>query len=134
MSEGAPPAAYQHTAFPQQLVIETTAACNQQCVFCGRTYMGRPKRSMKRTLFDKIVEEVGRENPYAELWPAFMGEAMLLGDRLFDAILYARKSGCRKITLNTNGTLVARCAPLVVDTRNACANLPPELRGKVMRC
>lgn len=95
---------YGHTPFPQQLVVEITAACNQECIFCGRTYMARPKKTMSRELFEKIVEEVATESPYTELWPTFMGEAMLLGDPLFDMIRYARDAGCRKITLNTNGT------------------------------
>ncbi len=93
-----------HNPFPQQLVIEVTAACNQDCIFCGRTYMERPKRSMKRWMWDRIVEEVAKESPYTEIWPAFMGESMILGDKLFDMIAYARKVGCKKITLNTNGT------------------------------
>jgi len=69
-----------HTLWPQQLVVELTSACNQGCIFCGRTYMERPKGHMPRALFDRIVEEIGKESPYTELWPAFMGESMLLGD------------------------------------------------------
>ncbi len=92
-----------HTPFPQQVVIEVTAACDQQCIFCGRTYMDRPKKTMSRELYCKIVEEIGRESPYTEVWPTFMGEALLLRDRLFDLICYTRQVGCRKITLNSNG-------------------------------
>jgi radical SAM protein with 4Fe4S-binding SPASM domain len=95
---------YRHTPFPQQLVIEPTAACNQACIFCGRTYMDRPKKTMTQELFYKIVEEVAEESPYTEVWPTFMGEAMLLGDTIFDWIEYAKEVGCKKITLNTNGT------------------------------
>ncbi len=96
-------AEYTHTSFPQQLVIEVTAGCDQQCIFCGRTYMERPKKTMRREMFCKIVDEVGREGPYTEVWPTFMGEALLLGERLFDLIRYARQAGCQKITLNSNG-------------------------------
>ncbi|MBI3125995.1 MAG: radical SAM protein [Candidatus Tectomicrobia bacterium] len=99
---------YFHTEFPQQLIIETTAACNQLCVFCGHTYMDRPKKTMARALFERIASESGRESPYTEIWPTFMGEAMLLGDRLFDMIEFARETGCGKITLNTNGTRINR--------------------------
>lgn len=95
---------YFHTDFPQQLIIEATAACNQLCIFCGRTYMDRPKKTMARATFEKVAAESGRESPYTEIWPTFMGEAMLLGDRLFDMIRFAREAGCKKITLNTNGT------------------------------
>jgi radical SAM protein with 4Fe4S-binding SPASM domain len=97
-------AAYTHTPFPQQLVIEATAGCNQKCINCGRTYMVRPKKTMKPAMFHRIVDEVAAESPYTEIWPTFMGEAFLLGKKLFDMIEYARKVGCQKITLNTNGT------------------------------
>lgn len=107
---------YVHTPFPQQVVVETTAACDQRCVFCGRTYMVRPKKTMAPELFRKIADEVAAENPHAELWPTFMGEALLLGDRLFELIRYAWRAGCRKITLNTNGNhLSPRTIPQLLD-------------------
>ena len=107
---------YSHTDFPQQLVIELTAGCNQSCIFCGRTYMARPKKTMTSQLFKRIVDEVAAESPYTEVWPTFMGEAMLLGDRLFELIEYARSVGCKKITLNTNGTrLNEQTIPRIID-------------------
>ncbi len=95
---------YSDSDFPSQLVVELTAGCNQSCIFCGRTYMVRPKKTMSDQMFKQIVDEVAQENPYTELWPTFMGEAMLLGDTLFDLIAYAKQAGLQKITLNTNGT------------------------------
>jgi len=65
--------------------------------------MDRPKKTMKPEVFRSIVEEIGRENPDCEVWPTFMGEALLLGQKLFDWVRYARSAGCRKITLNSNG-------------------------------
>ncbi len=107
---------YIHTPFPQQLVIEVTAACNQRCIFCGRSYMERPKKTMPRSLFEKIVQEVAHESPYTEIWPAFMGESMLLGNKLFDQIRYAKEIGCQKITLNTNGTRInERTVPHLIE-------------------
>ena len=109
-------AEYIQTPFPQQIVVEVTAACDQKCIFCGRTYMERPKKTMRREIFYKIVEEVARENPFAELWPTFMGEAMLLRNRFFDLIRYAREAGCQKITLNSNGNhLDKRTIPQLLD-------------------
>src|SRR5947208_16353273 len=78
------------SAFPQQVIVESTAACNQGCVFCGRTYMERPKKTISSDIFRCIVDEIARESPDTELWPTFMGEAMLLGAKLFDSIAYAR--------------------------------------------
>lgn len=94
---------YIHLPFPQQLVVEATAGCDQECIYCGRSYMERPKKTMKPDLFKKIVDEAAKENPYCEVWPTFMGEALLLGDRLFELIRYAKDAGCKKITLNSNG-------------------------------
>lgn len=107
---------YRHTPFPQQVVVEVTAACNQRCVFCGRTYMDRPKKTMGRAMFEKIVTEIAQQSPYTELWPTFMGEAMLLGDKLFDMVRFAKEAGCKKITLNTNGTrLNAKTIPRLLE-------------------
>lgn len=97
----------QDTPFPEQLIVEVTAACDQHCIFCGRTYMERPRETVNEGLFRRIVEEVARESPGTELWPTFMGEALLLGDRLFELIRHARRAGCRKITLNSNGNRLA---------------------------
>lgn len=94
--------------FPEQLVVEVTGGCNQECVFCGRTYMRRPLKTMSRELFARIVEEVVRENPTCELWPTFMGEATLLGRRLWEMIAAAKRAGCEKITLNSNGSRLDR--------------------------
>lgn len=126
-----------HTAFPQQLVIELTSACNQGCIFCGRTYMERPIGHMPRPIFDKIVEEVGSVSPYTEIWPAFMGESMLLGNELFERLAYARKVGCQKITLNTNGTLLnEKTVPRVLEGNwdrliVSCDAHTPETHAKV---
>lgn len=95
---------YEHFLFPQQLVIETTAGCNQRCIFCGRTYIERPKKTMSDAIYRKIVKEVAEVSPYTEVWPTFMGESLLLGDLIFDWLEYTREVGCQKITLNTNGT------------------------------
>jgi len=107
---------YTQTPFPQQVVVETTAACDQRCIFCGRTYMSRPKKTMAKETFNRIVEEIARENPLTELWPTFMGEALLLHNRVFDMIRYAREIGCRKITLNSNGNhLNEKTIPRLLD-------------------
>lgn len=62
---------------------------------------------MKRELWDKLVEEIARENPMTELWPTFYGEALVLGDELWDRINYAAEVGCKNIVLNSNGTLLS---------------------------
>lgn len=95
-------------AFPPQLVIENTSACNQSCIHCSHREMERPRRHMVRGLWDKLVEEVGLESPETELWPTFYGEALILREELWDRIDYAASVGCRNLVLNSNGTLLGR--------------------------
>lgn len=92
--------------FPPQLVIENTSHCNQACIHCSHREMARPKRHMKRELWNKLVEEVGREHPECEVWPTFYGEALILGRELWDRIDYAAQVGCNNLVLNSNATLL----------------------------
>jgi radical SAM protein with 4Fe4S-binding SPASM domain len=94
--------------FPPQLVVENTSYCNLKCIHCSHREMQRPQRHMARALWDRIVDEVGRESPDCELWPTFYGEALILGDELWDRLERARAAGCRNLVLNSNATLLAR--------------------------
>lgn len=96
--------------FPPQLVVENTSHCNLRCVHCCHKEMVRPRRHMARWLWNKIVEEVGRESPECELWPTFYGEALVLGrnGELWNRLDYAASVGCRNLVLNSNGTLLDR--------------------------
>jgi MoaA/NifB/PqqE/SkfB family radical SAM enzyme len=94
--------------FPPQVVIENTSYCNLKCVHCSHREMIRVQRHMDRWLWNKIVEEIGRESPDCEVWPTFYGEAFILGDELWDRLDYAASVGCRNLVLNSNGTLLDR--------------------------
>jgi len=96
------------TAFPPQLVIENTSYCNIKCSHCSHKEMMRTQEHMERDIWNKIVEEVGREAPECEIWPTFYGEALILGDELWDRLDYAASVGCRNLVLNSNGTLLDR--------------------------
>jgi radical SAM protein with 4Fe4S-binding SPASM domain len=106
---------YFHPLFPPQVVIETTCACNQRCTYCGRRYIERSKGNMTRATFGKIVQEIAMESPCTDILPAFMGEALLGGDELFARLAMARRLGCRKIVLNTNGLLVEKYIPRILE-------------------
>jgi len=95
-------------AFPPQLVIELTSYCNQKCIHCMHKDLERPHAHMDEDLFKKIVEEIGQTAPNTEIWPTFYGEALILGDRLWDLLDYADKVGCKNIVLNSNGRLLNR--------------------------
>lgn len=94
--------------FPRQIVIETTSYCNLKCIHCSHREMIRPQEHMARPLYNKIVEEIGRESPMCEIWPTFYGESFILGDELWDRLDYADKVGCKNLVLNSNGTLLDR--------------------------
>lgn len=94
--------------FPPQLVIENTSYCNLKCIHCSHREMIRAQRHMERSLWNKIAEEIGRESPDCEVWPTFYGEALILGDELWDRLNYAAEVGCRNLVLNSNGTLLER--------------------------
>ena len=94
--------------FPPQIVIENTSYCNMTCVHCCHKELIRPKKHMTRPLWNKIVEEIGRESPECEIWPTFYGEALIMGDELWDRLHYADKVGCKNLVLNSNGTLLGR--------------------------
>jgi radical SAM protein with 4Fe4S-binding SPASM domain len=94
--------------FPPQLVVENTSYCNMKCIHCAHRVMERPQQHMERGLWNRIVEEVGRESPDCELWPTFYGEATILRDELWDRLDLAARAGCRNLVLNSNGTLLHR--------------------------
>jgi radical SAM protein with 4Fe4S-binding SPASM domain len=94
--------------FPPQLVIENTSSCDQQCIHCSHKELIRPKEHMSRKLWNKIVEEVAIKSPETEIWPTFYGEALVMGEEIWDRIDYAAKVGCKNLVLNSNGGLLQR--------------------------
>ena len=98
------------SSFPPQIVVENTSYCNLRCVHCCHQELQRPRRHMQRELWNKIVDEIGREAPECEVWPTFYGEALILGhgDELWNRLEYAAAAGCRNLVLNSNGTLLDR--------------------------
>jgi radical SAM protein with 4Fe4S-binding SPASM domain len=98
---------YDHI-YPPQLVIENTSQCDQQCIHCSHKEMERPKKQMKRELWNKIVEEIGKNAPETEVWPTFYGEALGMGPEIWDRIKYAEECGCKNLVLNSNGGLLQK--------------------------
>jgi radical SAM protein with 4Fe4S-binding SPASM domain len=92
--------------FPPQVIIEVTSRCNFECRHCAHKSMKRENADMPAALFNKIIDEIAERAPETEVWPAFYGESLLLGERLFDYIKYAKEKGCNNIFLNTNGSML----------------------------
>jgi len=96
-----------HHEFPPQIIIESTAACNLECIHCGHAAMKRRRGNMKEWLWRKIVDEIADRAPDTEVWPTFYGEALLLGMKMIDRLRYAAKRGLTNLVLNTNGTMLS---------------------------
>ena len=119
--------------FPPQLVVENTSICNMECIHCSHRELKRVKRHMARPLWNKIVEEIGREHPQCEIWPTFYGEALIMGykNELWDRLDYADKAGCKNLVLNSNGTLLERWDNIDRILELAAAALHPQPRRSV---
>jgi len=87
--------------FPTDILVETIATCNLRCIMCPQERLTRPKGRMSMELWRKIVDEVARVSPDTRLWPAVMGEPLLLGREIFEMIAYATGKGLQ-VHLNTN--------------------------------
>ena len=94
------------TDFPVEVLAETTGFCNLRCSMCPQKTLKRPKGEMSFDIFKKIVDEIAIENTSTRLWLAIMGEALLLGDRLIEMIMYAKNAGIESVNLNTNAMLM----------------------------
>jgi len=89
---------------PSIIYIETTNACNANCVMCIRKEMTRPVGFMGMNLYRKIIDECARWN-IKEVRLHNVGEPLL--DRLLvEKITYAKKKQIPKVVFYTNGSLL----------------------------
>lgn len=104
-------------SFPKQIVIETTAFCNQRCSHCGHKTMKRKKGNMEIKLYKKIIDEISQVDPSTEVWMTFYGEALLLRYKLYYMIKYAKDKGLTNVVLNSNaGLLDDENADLLIES------------------
>jgi len=88
--------------FPTDILVETIAKCNLRCVMCPQDKLTRRRGKMSFELWKKIVGEVAEKNPSTKIWPALMGEPLLMGNEIFEWIKYAKDKGVGYIALNSN--------------------------------
>ncbi|MFC1590908.1 radical SAM/SPASM domain-containing protein [Thermodesulfobacteriota bacterium] len=88
--------------FPTDVLVEVTARCNLNCIMCPRDRLTREQKDMPWELWCRIVDEVARKSPETRIWPALMGEPLLLGDEIFRMIRYAKDAGVGGVHLNSN--------------------------------
>lgn len=103
--------------FPRQIIIETTAYCNQRCIHCAHKTLQRKKGTMDMALYKKIIDEIASEAPDTETWMTYYGEALILKYRLFYMIWYAKQKGLTNIVLNSNAMLLdGEMSEMLIDS------------------
>jgi radical SAM protein with 4Fe4S-binding SPASM domain len=85
--------------FPTRIHLESTNACNLDCVFCPYGRQTRRKGFMDPGLFRQIVDECAPHDP--KIWLHFLGEP-LLHKRLPELIAYGKARGLTQLGLSTN--------------------------------
>ncbi|MBE3092244.1 MAG: radical SAM protein [Actinobacteria bacterium] len=92
-----------HYTYPTLIVLEITNECNLECIMCPRNKMTRPIGVMQEHLYRKIVDDISVHSPNdTQLWLAFMGEPLLLKEKIIEHIQYAVGKGLTNVNLNTN--------------------------------
>ena len=93
--------------FPGKIQIETTAACNADCVMCPHSSMKRDKGPMPYGLYKKIIDECSANAKYvSEVYPFLNGE-LFLTPQWENYLSYARvKLGKARLSVSTNGSLL----------------------------
>ncbi len=85
-------------------MVELTSHCNFSCDFCPSDIMGRKKNMMPKTLWQKVLHEIGEKQMARTVFFHVVGEPLLHKD-IFDAIRLANSYGL-SVSLYTNGALL----------------------------
>lgn len=84
--------------------VENTNLCNAHCVICPRDQMTRPQGVMNRETYEKIINQCAALGvDYVNLHN--YGEP-LIDKEFVEKVIYAKKKGIKKITTNTNASLL----------------------------
>lgn len=92
--------------FPDLVMVEVCGICNLRCIMCPSLHLKRERGFMNERIYKKIIDEIAEKRPETQLWPAIMGEPLLMKDKLIKYITYAKEKGIREVILNTNGTFL----------------------------
>ena len=86
------------------VMIEMTSHCNFKCSFCPSELMTRGKTVMARSLWEKVLKEIGEKKMADTVFFHLVGEPLLHKD-IFKAIRFANDRGL-SVSLYTNGALL----------------------------
>jgi sulfatase maturation enzyme AslB (radical SAM superfamily) len=92
-------------SFPAVVRIETTSACNAQCVICPHPDMQRRPQPMEESLYQRLINECS-ESGCREVHLHNFGEP-LLDRRLEQRVRDAKQKGIRKVKIFSNGSLIS---------------------------
>ncbi len=98
--------------FPTDILVETLAHCNLACSMCPQDRLSRPRGRMSYALWCKLMDEVAHERPQTRIWPALMGEPLIMAPEIFRWFRYAKDAGVQRIAMNSNLNLLR---PHLVD-------------------
>jgi len=104
--------------YPKWMVLQLNEVCNLRCRMCyewgdNGAYFEKPTlATLQYDVIERILDAVLPGKPYFE----FFGGEPLLYPRIGDAIRKI-KAGGSKLEIPTNGTLVAKLAPMLVETK-----------------
>ena len=88
-------------SFPTDILVETISRCNLNCIMCPQDNLSRASGRISFNLWEKIIDEVAEVSPGTRIWPALMGEPLLMGDEIFKLLRYATGKGL-EVQLNSN--------------------------------
>ena len=73
---------------------------------CYHDSMRRKKGEMSFELFKICADQIAQASLDTEIWFSFHGEPLLVHNRLFKMIAYAKSLGIQSLNLNSNGMLL----------------------------
>ncbi len=96
--------------FPEYIGIELNSKCNLSCPFCPNNNPDRrPEIWMNKEMFNKIIDEVKKENPHIKEIALHQFGEPLLNSEIFDFIRIVRKKMPNtKIDFSSNGSLLTK--------------------------
>jgi len=92
--------------YPTDILVETLAHCNLKCVMCPQKDLTRTRGRMSYDLWKKIIDEVAEVSPSTTIWPALMGEPLIMAPEIFRWFRYAKHAGIERIAMNSNLNLL----------------------------
>lgn len=93
---------------PKVIYIETTTFCNADCVMCPHNKMSRPRQTMRRDVFDQIIEGIRKYDlSGAQVFLHKEGEPLCDLD-IVDRIAMTRKllPSAKEVGISTNAMLM----------------------------